>query len=95
MANKHPSNPIKKGETRNPNGRPKKGETFTDIIQAKVDKESIVKKLEQLAMKGDVTALKYLVDRCDGTPTQAVKVGGLDDTPPVKINVLGVATPQE
>ena len=84
------STSFKPGQSGNPKGAPKKGESFTDIIQSKVDKASIVAKLEELAMKGDVTALKYLVDRCDGTPTQAVKVGGMDDAPPVKIEIVGV-----
>jgi len=94
VANKHPVKSFKKGQCGNPNGRPKKGETFTDIMNATIDKDAIVKKLEQLAMKGDITALKYICDRIDGTPTQAVKVGGMNDAPPVKINVLGVTTLQ-
>jgi hypothetical protein len=84
--------PFVKGKSGNPKGRRPKGNTFTDIINANVDKVAIVAKLEELGMNGDVAALKYLCDRLEGTPTQAVKVGGLEDAPPVTINIVGVET---
>lgn len=90
MANKRPTNPIQPGQTRNPNGRPKKGTTFSDIINEKIDKAAIIAKLEQLALKGDVTALKYIVDRVEGSPRQAMTLSGEKDAPPVSINIIGL-----
>ena len=42
----------------------------------------IVDKLRDLAAEGDMAAIKYLMDRVDGTPTQKTEtkeVQGLDD----------------
>ncbi len=74
------------GVSGNPNGRPRKGQTMTDILEktlkkktVKMDgrlisgKEAAAMKLLQLAMKGDVAALKYIFDRVDGKPNQTVK----------------------
>jgi len=84
MANPRPANSIKTGEVRNPNGRPKKGETLTDILKLKADcieeteklpiKDVIAKKLLDLAIKGDMAAIKYVYDRIDGTPIQSVNL---------------------
>jgi len=82
MANPNPKNQMQKGETRNPNGRPKRGETLTDILNMKsqvIDpaqklpiRELIAEKLLKLAMDGDIAALKYVYDRIDGTPRQSI-----------------------
>lgn len=60
------------GESGNPQGRPKKGEALTDVLRSKVDKETIAEKLIELAMSGDVQALKYVYDRVDGKPVETV-----------------------
>jgi len=80
--------PFVKGMSGNPNGRPKKGLSFTDIIRHQADfinkrtgeknKDAIVKKLWELADDGDMTALKYLMDRVDGTPRQSMDLGVVD-----------------
>ena len=54
----------------NKNGRPKKGEAVTDVLRATVDKQALVDKLIQLAQEGDMTALKYAIDRLDGKPVE-------------------------
>lgn len=95
MSNKNPTHKFKPGQCGNKNGRPKKGETFTDIINTTIDKDAIIRKLEQLALKGDMTAIKYICDRVEGSPTQAIKHGGMEDAPPVQINILPVRTTKE
>lgn len=80
-----------KGVSGNPNGRPKKGQTMTDILEKTLKKKSVkmdgklisgkeaaAMKLLQLAMKGEVAALKYIFDRIDGKPNQTVKFNPAD-----------------
>jgi len=91
-------------ENINRNGRPKRGETFTDIIENELNKknvlmqtetgkelisakEAVVRKLINLAvMESDFHAIKYLMDRLDGSPRQSVSITRGDE---------GVMTPQE
>jgi len=60
------------GNCANPKGRPKKGETMTDILRENIDPEQIALRLHALAMSGDFNAMKYIYDRIDGTPRQTV-----------------------
>jgi hypothetical protein len=71
-----------KGDSRiNRNGRPRKDQAITDLIRKELNhkgadgipkKKTVVKKLIDLALSGDVPALKYLVDRVDGKPVETV-----------------------
>jgi len=95
-----PGGPFKPGDPRiNRKGRPKKGQTFTDVLEKvlkekTVDyngkkisgKEAAARKLLQLAISGDVTALKYLADRIDGSPRGLTALVGAQDQPPVNVN---------
>lgn len=91
------SNPAwKKGVSGNPNGRPRKGQTFTDILEGVLGeevvkhngknitgKEAVARKLLELAIKGDIRAIQYIGDRLDGRPfylTQAPDGNGADNT---------------
>ena len=69
----------KPGQSGNLKGRPKAGESYTDILYKMLNKRSIkgdvsspklkeqlLKKLVDLALAGDISAIKYCIDRVDG-----------------------------
>jgi len=75
---------VEKGQVLNPHGRPKKEVSITHIMNTFLDelelgedkingKKAVVQKIFQLAMQGDLPALKYICDRIDGTPIAAIK----------------------
>lgn len=82
--------PFTKGSPNiNRNGRPRKGQTMTDILSKVLEeksvkyqdrqitgKEAAARKLLELAMSGDVPALRYLIDRMDGPPKQEIQHSG-------------------
>jgi hypothetical protein len=77
-------NRLEKGETANPNGRPKKlpvlDQLVADILGDEKDgitaAEAIFKKLRQEAIKGNLKAAEMLLDRAYGKPKQAVEHSG-------------------
>ena len=82
MSNPNPQNQFKPGNNANPKGRPKREWTWAGLYQKAVEekakegkgkvKDSIARKLAELADRGDVVAIKELANRMDGMPTQAV-----------------------
>jgi hypothetical protein len=66
--------PWKPGESGNPKGRPPLGETFTDTLRLRANKEEIADKLIEIAKSGNVAALKYVYDRLDGMPHQTQNI---------------------
>jgi hypothetical protein len=71
----------------NRKGRPKKGAALTDILNFKLDqktddaklqREAIADKLIELAKDGNIVAIKYIFNRLDGMPTQAIEVSKSD-----------------
>jgi hypothetical protein len=78
----------------NRNGRPKKDQTMTQILMGELDdidvstpqgkikaKQAISRKLIEVAMNGDVTALKYIYDRIDGSPRTKLEAELTDKRP--------------
>jgi hypothetical protein len=89
MPNKIPPehSKFKKGQTGNPNGRPRKLPAL-DIIIANVmgeekdgltAAERILAALQKKADKGDVRAAEVLMDRAYGKPKQETKINGTLD----------------
>lgn len=85
MAGNKNSGFASRKENINRAGRPKAGETLTDALReyatkADVDfnggkitrKQALSQKLWQMALGGDMQAMKYIYDRIDGTPTQTI-----------------------
>jgi hypothetical protein len=89
--------PFKKGQSGNPNGRPKEGTSWAAVLEKiggekiKAGKEEITKKeavarkLWGEAAKGQPWAINALMDRLDGKPKQVVD----QTTRNVSINVDG------
>ncbi len=73
--------PYKKGECGNPKGRPKSDITMTGVLKSKIDKGWAADLLKEMAEKGNFAALKYIYDRTDGMPRQALEVTGADGGP--------------
>jgi hypothetical protein len=75
--------PFQKGQSGNPQGRPKKAKSLTNILEkalskkredGRTNKAALVDTLLSLALAGDVTALKYVYDRIDGKPVESVNM---------------------
>ena len=82
MAFPHDGKKMKKGETLNPNGRPKKlpelDKLLADVLGEEKDGitagEAILKALRAKASKGDVRAAEVLLDRAYGKAKQTMDV---------------------
>lgn len=84
-------------ENINRNGRPHKGHSITETIRAMMDEKPEIKralgqKILQMAMQGDITAMKTIWNYIDGMPMQYTDVttaGEKLDAPRVIIKTHG------
>lgn len=86
MANPHPSKSFKPGESGNPNGRPPKGYSITETIKAMMAekpeiKQALSTKVIEMALKGDLAAIKLVWGYLEGMPTFKSEVSGPDGEP--------------
>ena len=65
---------FKPGQSGNYSGRPKKDRGLIAALEAAVDKTELAEKLVELAMGGDMMAVRYIYDRIEGSPTQRHEV---------------------
>ena len=69
-----------KGKSGNPNGRPRKGQTITDLLSQKLDRAAFVDRLINFAMteeaKEAAPYIKLILEYLDGKPTQAIESSG-------------------
>jgi hypothetical protein len=73
--------PFTKGQSGNPNGRPKKGRTLTEEIErvlrgkgpgGRPNKALFAERVVQLAIEGNVAAANLVLSYIDGKPLQAI-----------------------
>jgi len=91
---------IKKGQVLNPNGRPPKEQSLTDLMRAflqnvpegqkKTYKEIYIQKVYQMAVNGDQAAIKLIWNYIDGMPTQE-----LDPNSQVLVELINYAHRKE
>ena len=80
----------KKGQSGNPNGRPKSGfalnEYITDLANVELEDkktmlEAVVGKVYEEALDGNMTAINFLADRILGKPSQSIGIKDVSDEP--------------
>lgn len=86
------------GESGNLKGRPLKGHSITETIKAMMDEKPEIKralgaKILQMAVEGDITAIKTIWNYIDGMPLQKQEIGGMDDKPIIITAARGFIPP--
>ena len=85
-AGKQRGRPFPPGVSGNPNGRPPKGYSITEMMKEMLANKPEVKaaigaQIAAKAMEGDATAVKLLWNYMDGMPSQGVELSGPDGGP--------------
>lgn len=91
--------PFKKGQSGNPNGRPKKIPELRELLanvlgdekDGKTAAEAILMALRAKAVKGDVRAAELLLDRAYGKAKQEIENTGQ----PIIVTLTGPEPPKE
>ena len=84
MANSNPIASWKPGQSGNPNGRPKRNNTISEEmrkilrrrVNGKTHRRLIAEKLVEMAVAGELAAIKLLMNYIDGKPVQRVETSG-------------------
>jgi len=76
MANPNPKHKWKKGQSGNPNGRPK-GITITELIRQKLPLEEVAEITAEHIRKGNIQILKEFWDRIEGKVKEQIAVEGV------------------
>ena len=80
----------KKGQSGNPNGRPKSGfalnEYITELANVELEDkktmlEAVVGKVYEEALDGNMSAINFLADRILGKPSQSIGIKDVSDEP--------------
>ena|ERR1035437_9312679 len=76
---------FKPANNANPNGRPKREWTWSGLLEEAMEEEDetgesykkiITRKMRTLGTKGDMVAIKEILNRMDGMPQQDIKQTG-------------------
>lgn len=99
--------PFPPGVSGNPNGRPPKGTAITDVMKAMLNekpeiKKALAAKLYELALGGDLAAIREVLDRIDGKPKAELQLSGDplivvkdNDSKPITMADPSVGQPEE
>ena len=69
----------KKGQSGNYKGRPKKGQTITDLLMAKLDKEDFTNQIIAGVKRGEYQFIKMAWEYLDGKPNQKLEITQKND----------------
>ncbi len=97
MKNPRPARPYRKGECANPNGRPKKGQSWAELLREegekpgtadglRTKKQVVCALMYKRAAEGDMQAAKMIMERTDG---QAIQRVDIQERPSIRIEVAG------
>lgn len=99
--NRRPDGTFGPGNIANPNGRPKRGWTWADLLEDAAEevltakdgqqisaKKAIAKRLLMMAVEGDRQAIKDIMDRTDGYPASTTDITSKGEkiTPMIKLD---------
>ena len=88
---------FKQGKTGNPSGRPKKGESLSDAIRAKLDEkhnnkqtylDSIVSKLFKMALSGNIKAMSLIFERAEGKALNINEIINAQERPVTHADIM-------